>query len=298
MEAEACCSLFVRHGRLPLKFDEPGPPRDVIVTTDSDWAGDVESRRSTSGGAVCLGQACTRSWCRTQGCVALNSAEAEYYGMVSGVQEGRLVQQLLEELGYKVGLRLRTDNNAARQAAEKVGSMRQKHMAIRMHFLKEMVKSGLVVVERVSSLDNFTDLLTKPVSRDRVLHCLRAGGCWNLCEEERIAAERVRNVLQHDDDKEQNEHEVLMVEYTPIGGEVSTVRPQQDSTSLWTYTLVVILCGFVLGHCNLAAVQSFCCRRRVRTRTVATQSQTTYHGRFNVLPEALQGAFEEGMRLS
>ena len=176
--------------------------------------------------------------------------------------------------------------------------MRQKHMAIRVHFLKEMVKSGLVVVERVSSLDNFTDLLTKPVSRDRVLRCLRAGGCWNLTEEERLAAERVKTFPQHDDNKEQNEHEVLMVEYTPIGGEVSTVRPQQDSTSLWTYTLVVILCGFVLGHCNLAAVRSFCCRRRVRTRTVATQSQTTYHGRFNVLPEALQGAFEEGMQLS
>ena len=89
-----------------------------------------------------------------------------------------------------------------------------------------------------------------------------------------------------------------MVEYTPTGDEVSTVRPQQDSTNMWTYTLVVILCGFVLGNFNLAAVQSFCCRRRVATRTVATQSQTTYHGRFNVLPEALQGAFEEGMRLS
>ena len=120
-------------------------------------------------------------------------------------------------------------------------------------------------------------------------------GCWNLTEEESLAAERQKTWTQ--EDEEHNDHEVLMVEYVPTGSEVSTVRPQRDTDSFWTYTFFVILCGFVLGHFNLATVQAFCCRRRVATRTVATQSQTTYAGRFNVLPESQQGVFEAGLPL-
>ena len=123
-------------------------------------------------------------------------------------------------------------------------------------------------------------------------------------EEEKLAAQRQKALTQGDVDVH-DELETLMVEYEPaedfreympFEGELSIVRPQASSDRMWTYTLVVLACGFVLGYVNMRSVQ-FCCRRcrRPSTRTVATQSQTTYQGRFNVLPEALQGVFEGGL---
>ena len=66
-----------------------GPPRCVLeyrwqaagsVPTgysDSDWAGDRTTGKSTTGGIVMLGTHLVKSWSRTQDSVTLSSAEAE-----------------------------------------------------------------------------------------------------------------------------------------------------------------------------------------------------------------------------
>ena len=45
--------------------------------SDSDWAGDRATGKSTSGGIVMLGAHLVKSWSRTQDSVTLSSAEAE-----------------------------------------------------------------------------------------------------------------------------------------------------------------------------------------------------------------------------
>ena len=45
--------------------------------TDSDWAGDRKTGKSTSGGIIMLGSHLIKSWSRTQDAVTLSSAEAE-----------------------------------------------------------------------------------------------------------------------------------------------------------------------------------------------------------------------------
>ena len=57
----------------------------VHVFADSDWGGDRVSRKSTSGGAILLGQHCLRTWSSTQGAVASSSAEAEFYALIDAV---------------------------------------------------------------------------------------------------------------------------------------------------------------------------------------------------------------------
>ena len=49
-----------------------GPP---VGYTDSDWAGDRKTGKSTSGGIVMLGGRLVKSWSRTQDAVTLSSAE-------------------------------------------------------------------------------------------------------------------------------------------------------------------------------------------------------------------------------
>ena len=60
---------------LLYQFQDPGP--DVVVMTDSDWAGDEMTRRSTSGGVVLNGQHTITWWCKLQARIALSSCEAE-----------------------------------------------------------------------------------------------------------------------------------------------------------------------------------------------------------------------------
>ena len=48
------------------------------VYTDTDWAGCVLTRKSTSGGCIMIGQHLIKAWPSTQTSLALSSGEAEY----------------------------------------------------------------------------------------------------------------------------------------------------------------------------------------------------------------------------
>ena len=50
------------------------------VYTDTDWAGCLRTRKSTSGGCVMLGSHMVKSWSSTQPNIALSSGEAELVG--------------------------------------------------------------------------------------------------------------------------------------------------------------------------------------------------------------------------
>jgi hypothetical protein len=41
-----------------------------------------------------------------------------------------------------------------------------KHIDIRHHYIRELLKEGAITVEQVSSADNLADLFTKPLPRD------------------------------------------------------------------------------------------------------------------------------------
>ena len=52
-------------------------PVSLDAYSDSDWGGDLVTRRSTSGGCILRGDHLLMHWSRTQQVVSLSSAEAE-----------------------------------------------------------------------------------------------------------------------------------------------------------------------------------------------------------------------------
>ena len=151
----------------------------ISACADSDWAGCHATRRSTSGGTLCLDDVVVHHWSRTQPVVALSSGEAEYYSLSSASVECLHLQNLLRELGYSTVSKLKqnrdsfdvyTDSNAARSMA--VGGSapsRAKHIEIKYHFLKDLILLKKMTINIISSVDNPADLLTKglPVESHR-----------------------------------------------------------------------------------------------------------------------------------
>ena len=125
-----------------------------------------------------MNEVALRSWSRTQPCVALSSAEAEYYALAVGIQEALLVQSVLRELGFTVEIIAHTDSSAAKQAAEKVGCLKQKHMQLKDMFVKDMLMKGMLTIEKVGTLDNPADMLTKALSAQKLEACLHMIPSW------------------------------------------------------------------------------------------------------------------------
>ena len=85
------------------------------VFTDSDWAGYLETRKSTSGGIITIGEHCLKTWSTNQSSPALSSCEAEYYSVVDGVSRASGMQTAAKELGIEVGdlsVEIATDSSA------------------------------------------------------------------------------------------------------------------------------------------------------------------------------------------
>ena len=56
-------------------------PTTVDIFVDTDFAGCKETRRSTSGGAILVGQCLVKHWANTQTTITLSSGESELHGI-------------------------------------------------------------------------------------------------------------------------------------------------------------------------------------------------------------------------
>ena len=79
------------------------------------------------------------------------------------------IRNILEALGFYHQLgptRLLVDSTAAIAIASKPGlNSKTKHIALRYHFIRQLIADGVIAVEKVSTLDNVADILTKAVDR-------------------------------------------------------------------------------------------------------------------------------------
>ncbi|KAE8712235.1 hypothetical protein F3Y22_tig00110259pilonHSYRG00008 [Hibiscus syriacus] len=88
----------------------------VVGYVDSDYAGDLDNRRSTTGYVFTLGRGliCWKS--TVQSVVALSTTEAEYMAAAEAAKEALWLTGLVKELGEGVGCSARWSSAALRQS--------------------------------------------------------------------------------------------------------------------------------------------------------------------------------------
>ena len=140
---------------------------DLSVYTDADWAGETDSRRSTSGILYKFGSSPFAWSGKLQPTLALSSTEAEYRVLSKAACNITYFRRLLEEL--KIGSSSPTpifcDNiSSIKLVRNPLMHQRTKHIELEHHYIREKYDDGTIDITYVPTHSQQADLLTKPLS--------------------------------------------------------------------------------------------------------------------------------------
>ena len=151
-----------------LKFSMNEGNAELIGFSDADWAGDLNTRHSTSGYIFQIGSS-TVSWCsKKQATVAKSTTEAEYVALALATQEAIWLRSLLSDLGQELTspTNIFEDNQGAIQLAKNPKfHNRTKHVDVTYHFIRERVNSNEISVTYCATNEMKADIMTKGLSK-------------------------------------------------------------------------------------------------------------------------------------
>ncbi|KAM1146650.1 hypothetical protein TB2_037939 [Malus domestica] len=159
---------------LCFERDDSGIGHFAVGYVDSDYAGDLDGRKSTTGYVFTMakGPVCWRSI--LQSSVALSTTEAEYMAVDEAIKEAIWIHGLIRDLGVdQKQVEVHCDSQSAIYLAKyQVHHARTKHIDVRYHFVREIVGEGEIILQKIPTKDNPADMLTKVVGVAKFVHCL------------------------------------------------------------------------------------------------------------------------------
>ncbi|KAK6164312.1 hypothetical protein DH2020_001176 [Rehmannia glutinosa] len=125
---------------------------NLTAFSDSDWATDIDDRRTTSGFCVYLGSNLVSWSSKKQHTVSKSSTESEYTTLRSFCSQILWMIQVLTDYGVEEKtLTTYCDNSSAINIFKNpVQHSRTKHIDIRHHFIRDLVKNKIVIIDFVT----------------------------------------------------------------------------------------------------------------------------------------------------
>ena len=166
--------------------------------TDSDWAGNIADRKSTSGHIFLL-QGAPISWrSKRQTSIALSNAEAEYIAASEAAKEAlylRLTLNTFFLMEKQIQTVILKEDN---ESCILIGSnpelhQRTKHIDMRYHFLRDHIKKGDIALEWTPTTDQLANGLTKPLAAAAFNRFVRGIKLTNRLPDESSLNRSVRN---------------------------------------------------------------------------------------------------------
>jgi len=140
--------------------------------TDSDWEGDLDTRRSTSGYIFTLAGGAISWKSKKQESVALSSMEAEYISACEAVKEAVWLREFLATLKIVQSVESPVTVFCDNQSAIKVAKdprfhNKSKHIEARYHYIRDVVnRLKSVKLQFLPSTEMLADPLTKQIGQE------------------------------------------------------------------------------------------------------------------------------------
>ena len=155
---------------------------NLYLSTDASWDS-TQDARSFSGYVLRLGSN-TVAWRSIKQKLVLSTCEAE---IIAKMQTLKWVYSLLESMGMRVhddeDTILETDSQAEIDwvRRDKVTN-RSKHINRKYYFIKQETTDNSIIMKHVRSEDLISDLLTKPLIKEKTIKHSKAPGLYYTCE--------------------------------------------------------------------------------------------------------------------
>ncbi|MCO5573839.1 hypothetical protein L7F22_027614 [Adiantum nelumboides] len=144
----------------------------------ADMAGDMDTRKSTSGYVFAIAGGAVSCCSRLQKIVALSTTEAKYISATEASKEAIWLGRLGKELGMPVSTPvLGCDSQSAVYLGKNaMFHARTKHIDVRYHLIRQVLEDGLVTLTKINTQDNLADVLTKSLAKAQHEHCIQMVG--------------------------------------------------------------------------------------------------------------------------
>lgn len=159
-----------------IVYGSSTPTLELIGHCDSDWGGEPEQRRSTSGYVFTMNGGPVAWNSKLQKTTALSATEAEYMALTEALTECLWLRPFLNSIGISTNgpTVIKADNRAAIALSKNPEyHKRTKHVGIRYHRIRQEQDAKVVSIEYVPTDDNLADIFTKAVPSKTITHCLR-----------------------------------------------------------------------------------------------------------------------------
>lgn len=150
-------------------FYKKGGNKDLIAYTDSDYAGDRDDRKSTSGYLFMLSSGAVSWSSKKQRVVTLSTTEAEFIAAASCTCQAVWLSRILEEHGHVQceATTVYCDNTSSIKLSKNlVMHGRSQHIDVRFHFLRDLTRDGVVKMVHCHTQEQVADIMTKPLKLD------------------------------------------------------------------------------------------------------------------------------------
>ena len=130
----------------------------------------IDDYKSTSGYVFIVGGGAITWRSKKQTTITLSSTEAEYIALSEAGREACWLRSLYEELGYiqTAPNLIKGDNDGSiAMARNPQFHKRSKHIAIRWHWVRNLVQDNQIVIESCRDPEQTADILTKGLSRPK-----------------------------------------------------------------------------------------------------------------------------------